>query len=64
MTAAVYGRLKHLDSLSSVRGVPFLNDDVDAKVRGAEWRAVGLLLRDPWSASHEEWEGLPRPIAT
>ena len=58
ITAAVYGRLQHLDTLSGVKGVPFLSDDAEAQARATEWRAVGVLLRDPWSASREEWEGL------
>jgi hypothetical protein len=58
VTSAVYGRLQHLDALCGVRGVPFLSEDGDKTARAAEWRAVGELLRDPWSASAEEWEGL------
>lgn len=64
ITCAVYGRLQQLDAVSGVRGVPFLNEDADARARGTEWRAVGLLLRDPWSATHDEWEGLPRPSSS
>ena len=57
VTSAVYGRLRHLDALSGVRGVPFLASD-EARDNRDAWAEVGRLLRDPWRASAPEWEGL------
>lgn len=58
ITSGVYGRLRNMDALAGVRGVPFLQD-AGADTNTQEWRAIGQLLRDPWRASAVEYEGLP-----
>ena len=62
VTASVYGRLRCLDALGAMAeaGVPFLQD-AGAEARREEWMDLGRLLRDPWRAATEEWEGLPGP---
>lgn len=57
ITSRVYGRLRHMDAIAGVQGVPFLQD-AKADANAQEWRAIGQLLRDPWRASAVEYEGL------
>lgn len=77
VTSAVYGRLRHLEVVGSIQGVPFLAN-AEAHEETTAWKdvnrngvfhgmkeetapPVGRLLSDPWRATHGEWEGLTCP---
>ena len=59
ITSGVYGRLRQVDILESARDIPFLGDGGAVRCTAEDdWRAVATLLRDPWGATADEWEGL------